>query len=479
MTFNVDNFLQQNHWRLDEKKLIGTTFVRSVLPELLQALKDEKPVLVSGPRGAGKTTLLQMVVKHLITKKNILPSAIFYFNLDDILTRDATISADELAKFIRGFAPDTKQRLWVFLDEVLCLADNKIEPSEFIKELQKDLPKVKLVLTSSAKSPLTFPLPQGERDRAIRDMTRLEIGIVSYKEYLNRMFNPNNIYLPDGQAGRPRFKLPEKIGALTRSSYFKLAIPLLDEYLRYGGYARVVKEYTARKRPPLLRQVYQEQFTLNHFGFRARRDKAVLKPGERGKLLRELARMHGSILNVTKLSHETKLNHKTVYSFLANLESNYYINKVYPYLEKSKTEKGIPLVYFNDNGLRNMLIDTLGAIATRPDRKALLDNLLYNELRIIPFVKEIKFWISDTSEVTAFVFKHGVVQNLIGVLYDFPQAKSGRWALVNFGRRIKAKKIIILTRDYARWETVGPTTIIYLPVPMTWLLPECLSSGVT
>ena len=467
--FNLDNFLLQNPWRNDKKNLISWAFERRILPELLQNLKDDKPILLSGPRGAGKTILLQLAIKHLITEKNINPSAIFYFNLDDIFTRDALSSADELVKFINGFKPDEKQRLWIFLDESLRITENGLVIPDFIKQLQNQLPKVKVVFTSSIRdsSPDTKCQGQNDKDRNLdkTDWIKLDIGLVSYKEYLNRMFNPNNIYLPDGEKKQPKIKLPEKIGQLTELSHLQLTMPLLDNYLNYGVYGLLVKEYNVEKRPALLRKIYQDEFSRD---IHTRRE--ITLHNQKRQLLNDLALMHGLVLNISKLASNTKLNRKNISAFLDFLEENYYINKVFPYGE----EEGMPLVYFNDNGLRNMLLDIFTPLDQRPDRRVLMDNLLYNELRIISWLKDIRFWSSDTSEVTGFCFKVGMFRHLAGVLYDFPHEKSGRWALVNFGRKIKAKKIIVFTKDYAGFETVGPSTVYYIPLVYAWILPQVL-----
>jgi len=480
--FNSEHFLKQNPWRLDKTKLIGTGYLeRAIWPDLVRALADDKPILLTGPRGSGKSTLLQLAIQYLVKEAYAPTSAIFYFNLDDLITRDGFTSTDEVVKFIQGFKPDRPQELWVFLDEVGHLAENRLEPLGFVRELQGRLERVKLILTSSVTHPYPSPrLGPAWRDVATQEgILTLEVGLVNYKEFLNRMLNPQNIFLPDGEHGQPKLKLPEKIGTLRQDSWG--LTPLLDEYLRYGGYARVVQEFTGEKRPGLLQQVYQELFsgplTVG---------KRPWDSGEQRKLLGELASAHGSVLNISKLSRRTKLNHKTILAYLDHLESSFLINKVYPYLpakvgavrqagpEKSRAEKGSPLAYFNDNGLRNMLLDIFGPTETRPDRRILLDNFLYQGLRILPWVKEMYFWQSGTSEVTGFCFRYGIVWNLAGVLYDFPEVKAGRWALVNFGRQIKAKKVIILTRNESAYEKVGSSTVIYLPAVYAWLIPQIL-----
>ncbi|MBI4833458.1 MAG: ATP-binding protein [Planctomycetes bacterium] len=444
--FNAENFLQQNPWRQDESKLISWSFDRSLLPKLLDALKGDKPILLSGPRGAGKTTLLQLTIRHLIKEKSIPPSAIFYFNLDDVLTREGFTGADDVAGFINGFSPDKKTRLWIFLDEVQHL------DSAMVQELEKLMDNSKLIMASSVRDS-SPDSNRGQND----NIQRFELGMVSYTEYWNRMLNPNNIYLP-------KYKLPEKIKDLPKSSFYTLALPVLDGYLRYGGYAETVKEYTLSKRPAILRKIYQAQFSHQPKSKQER-----LEQTQQRKILDELTRIHGTVLNVNKLAQEIKAEWRKVSAFIDALESDYCVNKVFPY-----PDKGAPILYFNDNGLRNMLADSFQPIDTRTDRKALIDNLVYNELRFIPWIKDIKYWASETSDVTGFCLKHGLVRHLVGALYDFPLEKSGRWALVNFGRRIKAKKIIVFTRDYAGWDEITPTQVIYLPLAYAWLLPQVL-----
>jgi len=467
--FNTDNFLHQNPWRLDKSKLVPYCFDRTVWNDLVNNLKDKKPILLYGPRGGGKTTLLQLVIKHLIVEKEVPQASIFYFNLDDILTRDAFISVAEVTKFIRGFAPDTKDRLWILIDEVSRLSENKLDASAFIKELQNEVGEnVKLIMTVSGRDFSVASLLQN--DKGENEGNVMEVGLFSFKEYLNRMLNPNNIFLPDGDKVPTKIKpTEERIKALSQMGFAPFLMPALDDYLRFGGYASIVREYVVEKRPALLRELYQGLFSRQ---IHTKQDR-LLQAQDR-QLLVEIARLHGNVLNINKLANETKLNRKTISSFMDDLEESYLINKVYPYAEDKKAEKGMPMVYLYDNGMRNMLLDTFTTIDKRPDRKVLLDNMLYNELRIIPWVKDIRFWNSETSDVTGFVFRHGVVENMIAVLYDFPKEKPGRWALVNMARKVKAKKVIILTKDYSEYDTVGPTKTIYIPVIWTWFVRNIL-----
>lgn len=60
----------------------------------------------------------------------------------------------------------------------------------------------------------------------------------------------------------------------------------------------------------------------------------------------------------------------------------------------------MPKIFFNDLGLRNMLINYFAPIEVRPDKGALLENYVFRRLSETNKMESIKYWrTADGSEV--------------------------------------------------------------------------------
>jgi predicted AAA+ superfamily ATPase len=453
--FNLDNFLTQNKWRLDAKALDSFYFPRECINRILDKATDPNPLLLKGPRGAGKTTILHIMIKHLITKLSIPPENIFYFNLDDPLSCNFFRSSDDVINFIKGFVPKNDKQVYLILDEIQHLITAVSEPLVLVREIAEKLfpdrasgQAGKLILTSSR----TGFAP------ALNELFQFDIQTFGFKDYLNRMLNTQNIYLPE---------LKENSAAyLTRvmtSDYSKLILPYLDDYLIHGGYPLVVRKFNPEEKPELLRQVYEAGFReLLAFGGK------INQPERFTKLIQVLAQINGELQKIMVVAKECGLSRATIEHYRDILADNYFVSAVYPGGDESRS--GAPIVYFNDTGLRNRLISLFHKPDTRIDRDNLLNNFLYRNLAMLD--GKINYLRIGRTNRIIFNFKHTERVILAIVLYDYPQRKSGHRGLVSLAGRIKPQKVIILTRDYFQYEKIANTAFICLPATMAWLLPE-------
>jgi predicted AAA+ superfamily ATPase len=447
--FNLDNFLRQNPWRLERKALDFYYLPRQCYTDLIYHLQDNKPLLIKGPRGAGKTTVLKILIKHLINEIKVPSERIFYFDLDDALTRNFFQSTSEVINFIKGFAPqgETNHNYFI-IDEIQHLTTAISNPLEFLKELAGQF-NGKIIMTSS----LNNFAPD------MNDLVQSELSLFNYKEYLNRMLNAENIYLPE-------FKeySADILKRIMQGGFPKILLPHLDEYLVYGGYPLVVREYKAKEKSELLRRVFQD-VTNEMLSFAG----GINQPDKFSRLIQILAKENGLLHNISTLAKNAGLDRVTIEHYRRILVSNYLISSVYPYHEEGG-QSGIPIIYFCDTGLRNLLLSLFHELDLRPDRDILLNNFLYRELTGIS--NDIGFIKMKQTERLAFVFKHNNRFNLACVLYDFPDKKSGHRGLMGMVQKIKPNKVIILTKEHYEYKTENEITFIYLPAAMAWLLPE-------
>jgi len=460
MSFNLDNFLIQNKWRLDEKALDFFYFPRECINPVLDKLSDQYPLLLKGPRGAGKTTILQILIKHLITELSIPPENIFYFNLDDPLTCNFFRNSNDLINFINGFVPKNDKGVYLVMDEIQHLITAVSEPRALIQEIAEQFfpdkssgQAGKLILTSSRAGFVP----------ALTGLVQVEIPTFGFKDYLNRMLNIRNIYLPKWEEN--------SVAHFTRvmgSGYAKILEPHLYDYLVYGGYPLVVRKFALEGRPELLRQVYEAALQeILAFGNK------INQPERFTRLIQILAQSDGELQPIMVQAKECGLSRATVEHYRDILRDNYLISLVYP-VGKGSSASGSPIVYFNDTGLRNRLISLFHPPATRPDRDNLLNNFLYRQLALLG--GKINYQRCAGTNRIIFSFQQDDRSLLAMVLYDFPQRKSGHRGLVNLARRIKPHKVIILTRNYFGYTKEVDSDFVYVPTSMAWALPELLRS---
>jgi hypothetical protein len=450
MSFNLDNFLAQNKWRLDDKALDSFYFPRECINPIIAQLSDQNPLLLKGPRGAGKTTILHILIKHLITQLSVPPENIFYFNLDDPLSCNFFRKSDDLINFINGFVPKNDKGIYLVLDEIQHLITAVKEPLALIQEIV-DKFSGKLILTSSRAS--FAP--------ALKEFVQIEIPTFGYKDYLNRVLNIQNIYLPKWEE--------DSVACFTKvvgSGYAKILEPYLDDYLVYGGYPWATRKFIPEARPELLRQVYEAALQeILAFGGK------INQPERFTQLIQILAQANGELQPIMVQAKECGLSRATVEHYRDILEDNYLVSAVHP-VSKESSASGSPIVYFNDTGLRNRLISFFHKPDTRPDRDNLLNNFLYRNLAVLG--SQINYQRLAWTNRIIFSFQQDDRLNLAMVLYDFPQRKSGHRGLVNLAQRLKSPKVIVLTRDYSDYRKETNSDFVYIPASMVWALPKIL-----
>jgi uncharacterized protein len=124
---------------------------------------------------------------------------------------------------------------------------------------------------------------------------------------------------------------------------------LLDEYLAYGGYPRVVLAETEQEKYRIIEEIYQS-YILKDI-------KALLnvqKTEAFSNLVKMLAVQSGKLINYANLSSNLDLTFTTIKAYLWYLQQTFVIQKVSPYYKnKQKELTKAPLYYFTDVGFRN------------------------------------------------------------------------------------------------------------------------------
>ena len=356
---------------------------RPILNTIIKNLDFEEFTIITGPRQSGKTSVL-ILLKQFLENEN---HPVYFLSLEnpDILTR-LNSHPEELISFI----PKTNTKTFILIDEIQYLKN----PTNFLKynfDLHRD--KFKIICTGSS----AFYIDQKFKDSLAGRKQVLNLFTLSFEEFL--LFKTGNN------------KLTEELKELNlREEYVSLQNnklrQLLDEYLTFGGYPAVVLSENNERKQTLLKELSQSYI---------KRD--ILESGIRNEeklffLLKMLAAQTGSLLNLNQFSTTLQLSTTAINNYITTLRKTFHIELVRPfYMNLKKELSKMPKVYFNDLGMRNILLNQFQNIDDRLDKGELIENYVFLQLRNKYNLDQLKFWrTTDGNEVDFVVansFKNG------------------------------------------------------------------------
>jgi len=348
-------------------------FERKLFRNLKEQLIRKEYAIIVGARQTGKTTLLNQLYNFLSDEKK----KVYQLSLEDPrILSSLNKHPEELLNFI-SFPADEK--IYLLIDEVQYL-DN---PSNFLKLLyDKYVDKIKIIATGSS----AFYIDRKFSDSLAGRKQLYELYTLDFEEFLD--FKTSDHFLI--QELFEIRKNPEYISS--RRNEIK---SLFDEYLTYGGYPSVVLEDDRKQKIVKLKELFTSFL---------KRD--VLEAGIEYQdkffnLFNILAHQTGSLMNINELSSTLKLSVTAVENYTYILRKCFHIHLVRPFFKNIRKEiTKMPKIYFNDLGLRNVLLNQFMPVDQRLDRGALVENYVFIRLRQIYDKDQIRFWrTADGNEI--------------------------------------------------------------------------------
>ena len=170
---------------------------------------------------------------------------------------------------------------------------------------------------------------------------------------------------------------------------------LFNEYITYGGYPAVVLA------PDLLQKTILLKELVNTYIKRDIYESRIHDEVKFYNLLTLMAHQAGGLVNVNELANTLKLSVTAVENYLYIMQKTFHIRLVRPFYGNIRKELSkMPKVFFNDLGLRNILLNQFGPILQRIDRGEVAENLTYIRLRQLYDLDAIKHWrTADGNEV--------------------------------------------------------------------------------
>lgn len=341
---------------------------RSLFPELKEHLSKKEISFIVGPRQAGKTTLMLMLKDYL--EKN--GEDTLFLNMDIESDKKFFSSQEHLLKKIKlelgvrnGF---------VFIDEI----QRKENAGVFLKGIYDMNTPYKFITSGSG----SVELKEKIQESLIGRKRLFKLSTLSFEEFINHKTDY-----------RYEEKLLDFFSIENSKSYL-----LLEEYMQFGGYPRVVLEDKTTEKFKLLNEIYQSYIE---------RDISYLLNVKKTESFRDLVKIMssqiGRLTNFSELSSTLGISHRTLKQYIWYLEKTFILNKVLPYYRNTRKEiTKSPIFYFYDLGLRNFAINILNNLQ---DKGFIFQNFIHNILEEMFRMtsSKIRFWRSKNKAEVDFV----------------------------------------------------------------------------
>ncbi len=356
--------------------MVAAAYIPRKLEQSIRKFLDAPEIIaVLGARQCGKTTMIE----HIISK---LPKAV-YLSFED----QKTLSLFEQSPddFISAYV---KGNRYLFIDEFqYARHGGKILKYIYDKE------KIKIIISGSSALEITVHAVKYLVGRIVV----FELFPFDFEEWLT---SKDQSMLKVLERYKKQAKTSKSVPSIPSSVHEKL-IGLHEEYIRFGGYPRVVIEESFEGKEQLLQNIYNTYF------LREVRDVlGLIDDYKLQMLLKALSLQVGNLVEYEELGRLSGFSFPTLKKILNFLEKTYVCRFIRPFYKNKRTEiVKNPKVYFFDTGLRNATIGDFRKFSDRPDAGALLENGLAMEM--MKKVYDVHFWRDKKQHELDFIINRG------------------------------------------------------------------------
>ena len=302
-------------------------------------------MVLLGSRQVGKTTIL----------KRLFPQA-EYFLIDNEPIRKIFETYD--IQTYKTLIPEKVEH--IVIDEVHLLNN----PGRAVKILYDQLNNLKITITGSSSLHIKNKTGESLAGRKID----YHMYPLTFSEYLQQKNIEKEL----------NFNILEKVvgpeDKMSARNFYKFDMAgILAMILIYGQY------------PFLIESPRDERYLLNFVDSLIFKDIMELQLIEDKKLasnlLKLLAFQIGNLVNYSELADSLGADQRTVKRYIEIFEQSFIIYRLYPYTTNKRNEiSKSPKIYFADTGIRNAIINNFIDLEIRPDKGALFENFIINEL---------------------------------------------------------------------------------------------------
>jgi predicted AAA+ superfamily ATPase len=409
---------------------------RNLFLELKAHLDKKEISLIIGPRQAGKTTLMSLLADHL----NKLGETTVSLNYDIERDREFLGSQEKLLKKIELEAG--KGKTYVFLDEI----QRKENAGLFLKGLyDMNLPH-KFIVSGSGSVELKEKIHESLAGRK----RVFELGTVSFNEFVNF---------------RTDYKYENKLNDFFEVEKSQTRL-LLEEFLNYGGYPKVILGETKEEKIKIIDEIYRS-YVEKDISYLL----GVQKTDDFTRLLRLTAGQAGNLTNISELSATLGISIPTVKNYLWYLEKTFILEKITPYFKNVRKEiTKAPVYYFNDIGMRNYAAGDFGRISLDDNVGFVFENYVFSALKekTKHTSSSIHFWrTKDGAEVDFIINSGRAAISVEAKKQNLKQPEITR-SLRSFIAKYSPKKAFVVNLTLSDEITVGNTAVCFIPYYELW-----------
>lgn len=398
---------------------------RQLLDQLKEHLDKKEISLILGPRQAGKTTVILKLKKELEQQGKKTA----YFNLDRL--EDLELFQTQKTLLERIEFEHGKKKVFVFIDEIQRLKNAGL----FLKGLYDYHSLCKFIVTGSGSLEL--------KENIIEPITGRKKTFYLYPLSFSEFFE---------------FRVGKKIADFNQ--FYQLnqneTKRILNEYLVFGGYPRVVLGKTRQEKQDALEEIY-----LSYLEKDVKALLNVEKDLAYQHLLRYLAAETGSLFKKSGISSNLGINIKTLNRYLFLLEKTFVIKLVRPFYKKiTKELTKTPKVYFLDLGLRNFILKRFDPFFQRDDKGKIFENFVFRQLLDRKPSFGIWFWRTNQGAEVDFILQE---KELLAIEVKASKIKPGLVgkSLLSFLEKYQIKQGIIVHLGQEKKIKKANKTILY------------------
>ncbi len=252
------------------------------------------------------------------------------------------------------------------------------------------------------------------------------------------------------------------------------AAALLQEYLNFGGYPRVITATTQQEKRWTIGEIFNGYLE---------RDVSYLIRSDRVGIFRDLIRLLaaqiGSLINYSELSNTLGLSLATIKNYLWYAEKTFILRRITPFFRNIRKEiSRAPVYYFYDLGLRNYAVGLFGQLEHPQERGFVFENLVFNILceKLRYTGASIHFW--RTKEGAEVDFVVNFVREIIPIEVKFQKFRAPKIsrALRSFIRKYQPSQAFVINQNLKASLEIDKTVVFFRPIWDFALSPAFLES---
>ncbi len=408
-----------------KRKLEGT---------ILEYLKTKEIIAITGPRQSGKTTLLKNIQSNL--GKSV------YITFEDI--KDLNFFEQDINGFAKKYLSEYK---YIFIDEFQYAKNG----GKRLKYLYDVFPNNKLIISGSSAIDLTI--------KAIKFLVGrvfiFNLFPFDFEEFLQ---TKKNSLLGEYQKYTKKINLNKiKINKLEISSAINTEFnDLLEEFIIWGGYPRVILAKTDSEKENILKNIYNTYFLRD-----IKDVLGLIDDYKMARLIQALSAQIGQLINYQELCAMSGYNYLTLKKYINVLEKTFVCKTIRPYFSNRRKEVvKNPKIFFFDTGLRNFAAQNFGKLDSRADKGQLNENFVFCQLT----KKEIglNFWRNKIKNEVDFIIETSGKQIALESKSQLKQTKIPP-SLSAFIKLHHPKLAIIASDNYQNPTKLNETPVHFLP----------------